>query len=197
MLELELKAAVPDVEALRERLRAAGAEVLWRGMMRDRRFDRDGDFTRRDEVVRVRAYENADGTETVLGWKGRTSRSPEGYKAREELELPSSCSAAEALRFIEALGFTVVHAIDRRIEVWAWRGATLRIEWYPRMDVLLEVEGPADLLEAAIAVTGLPRDAFSADALSAFAARWRERTGRASVLSEAELAGSAPEWPAA
>jgi adenylate cyclase class IV len=145
--------------------------------------------------VRVRSYENADGAETVLGWKGRTTRSPEGYKQREEVELPSSCTAAFAMRFLDALGFRPVHAIDRQIELWAWRRATLRIEWYPRMDVLLEVEGPADELEAAIAVTGILRDDFTTDPLSAFTARWRERTGRASAVSEAELDGAPAEWP--
>lgn len=199
MIELELKAVVADPAALRAQLHAAGAVPRWQGMMRDRRLDRDGGpYAARDEVVRVRAYEGPDDTSTVLGWKGPTMRTPEGYKAREELEFEGTGDARAALRLLEALGFHVVHAIDRRIELWSFGDATLRLEWYPAMDVLLEVEGPADALEAAIVATGLPRDAFTTDTLNTFAARYRDRTGRPSAVSEGELRGAPAVWgPAA
>lgn len=199
MLELELKAVVPDPAALQAQLRASGAVPQWHGMMRDRRLDRDGaPYTARDEVVRVRAYEGPAGASTVLGWKGPTMRTPEGYKAREELEFEGTGDSIAALRLLEALGFHVVHAIDRRIEIWSFGDATLRLEWYPRMDVLLEVEGPADALEAAIVASGLPRDTFTTDTLNTFAARYRDRTGLPSAVSEGELRGADPLWgPAA
>src|SRR2546426_5915111 len=38
--------------------------------------------------------------------------------------------------------------------------AVLRLEWYPAMDVLLEVEGEPSEIEHAIAATGLARDRF-------------------------------------
>jgi len=40
--ELELKAVIPDPDALRERLRASGGRERFRARMTDRRFDRGG-----------------------------------------------------------------------------------------------------------------------------------------------------------
>jgi len=193
MLELEVKAIVPDAEALRAALRRAGATVQWAGIMRDRRLDQQGRFSERDEVVRVRAYEG-EPTQTVIGWKGRTMRTPEGHKAREELEFHGHDDAAMAMQLLARLGFETVHAIDRRIETWRLEAATLRIEWYPRMDILLEVEGTAEAIERVIPATGIPRDAFNTDNLLTFAARYRERTGRASAVNEAELGGAPAVW---
>jgi adenylate cyclase class IV len=77
--ELELKAVVPDPGALRERLRASGAVLRFRGRMTDVRYDRAGELAARDEVLRVRTLGRPDEAETILGWKGRATRSPEGY----------------------------------------------------------------------------------------------------------------------
>jgi hypothetical protein len=75
-------------------------------------------------------------------------------------------------------------------------GAAVRVEWYPRMDVLVEVEGAPAEIERAVAVTGIPRGEFNADRLLDFAARYRERTGRDAVLRRDLLgAGEAPGWP--
>ncbi len=54
--ELELKARVENADAVRKSILAAGAELVYRGAMMDRRFDRKGRLERRDEVVRLRVY---------------------------------------------------------------------------------------------------------------------------------------------
>lgn len=170
-LELELKGVVPAPDEVRRALRAAGATLTFRGMLHDRRYDRRGEFTARDEVVRLRAYRAADGaTRTQLGWKGPTRRSPEGYKVREEREIDLAAGDGEA--FLAGLGLAPVHAIDRYIEVYELREGHARLEWYPRMDVLMEVEGSPSGIEAIIAVAGLPRDTFTSEALVAFTARY-------------------------
>ena len=170
-IELELKGVVPDPGALRAALRSAGATLTFRGLLVDRRYDRDGVLRARDEVLRTRVYEAAGTTTRAqLGWKGPTARSPEGYKVREERELDVTAGAPAA--FLEALGFTPVHAIDRYVEVYHLGSAEARIEWYPRMDVLVEVEGDMPGIERLIAVTGLPRDSFTNESLDAFTARY-------------------------
>jgi hypothetical protein len=84
---------------------------------------------------------------------------------------------------LERLGFAVSVQIDRRVEVYRLGKAVLRLEWYPEMDVLIEVEGePADI-ERAIAATGLPRDRFLAESLPHFVAAFERRTGRAALLA--------------
>lgn len=184
-VELELKAVVPDPEAVRARVRAAGAVEAFRGRMSDRRFDRGGELGARDEVLRIRSYRGADGsTEAVMGWKGPVQRSPEGYKQRAELELPLREGAASPHDFLAALGYGVVHAIDREVEVFRLGGATLRLERYPRMDSLLEVEGEPVAIERAIGATGLDRSSFTADSLAEFVRRYEERTGRTAVLAD-------------
>lgn len=193
MIELELKAVVPDAEALRARLRAARAEPGFAGLMEDRRFDRNGALLARDEVLRVRRFRSREGTiRSRVSWKGPVSIEG-GYKRRWELEYTVSSGDPGAV--FEALGFAVTEEIDRLVEYYELGDATLRIEWYPRMDVLLEVEGAPAAIEAAVAATGIPRSAFSPEALIAFVTRYEARQGRPAATSLAGLDGDAPDWP--
>jgi hypothetical protein len=130
----------------------------------------------------------------VLGWKGpvRVSR---GYKEREELELPIASQSDSPEALLRALGYEVVHAIDRQVEIYRLEGATLRVETYPRMDALLEVEGEPDAIERAIGVTGIPRSEFTADALSDFVSRFLARTGQTPVLARDKPADATPPVP--
>lgn len=192
--ELELKAVVEDPHRVRAALVAAGATPVFRGLLRDTRLDAAGTLTGRDQVLRLRRWIPDRGAERAeLAWKGPTSVNPAGYKHREELELGVSDGAA-ALGLLGALGYAVTHAIDRAVEVYRLGETVARLEWYPRMDVLVEIEGPPEGIERMIAATGLPRAACTADALVAFTARFEARTGRPAVLAEADLAGEAPDW---
>jgi adenylate cyclase class IV len=183
--ELELKAIIPDPDALRARLLAAGAALRFHGRMSDRRYDRDGELGLRDQVLRVRTFHRADGEPTaILGWKGPVERSPEGYKRRAEIELPvtgGGHGAPHAL--LSALGYQLVHAIDREVTVFEIQGATLRIEHYPRMDPLLEIEGQPAAIERAVHTSGIPRAEFTADSLTEFVRRYELRTGHPAVLA--------------
>ena len=173
-IELELKGVVPEPDLVRTALRAAGGKLSFEGQLQDRRYDRGGELTARDEVLRVRTYLPLGGAPRAeLGWKGPTERSAEGYKRREERELAVSEGAPAG--FLEALGFEVVHAIDRYIEVFAFTDGHARLEWYPRMDVLIEVEGTPAGIERIIAATGLPRANFTSGALVEFTARYDAR----------------------
>jgi adenylate cyclase class IV len=189
--ELELKAVIPDPEALRARLLAAGAALRFGGRMSDRRYDRPGgELSLRDQVLRVRTFHRADGhgadghATAILGWKGPVERSPEGYRRRAEIELPvggGERGAPHAL--LAALGYEVVHAIDREVEVYELEGATLRIERYPRMDPLLEIEGSPAAIERAVEATGIPRAEFTADSLTEFVRRYELRSGHPAALT--------------
>jgi adenylate cyclase class IV len=184
--ELELKAVIPDPDALRARLLAGGATPRFRGRMSDRRYDRPGgELSLRDQVLRVRTLHHADGPATaILGWKGPVERSPEGYKRRAEIELPVTGGDRGALHaLLSALGYEVVHAIDREVEVYELSGATLRIERYPRMDSLLEIEGLPVAIERAVEATGIPRAEFTADSLPEFVRRYELRSGQSAALA--------------
>ncbi|HET8713894.1 MAG TPA: hypothetical protein VFM23_09480 [Gemmatimonadales bacterium] len=181
--ELELKARVDDPAALEAAVIAAGAELLFRGEMIDRRYDRGGELEQRDEVLRLRVYRPDDRAEAfgVFGWKGPVSVRG-GYKHREEHE--AQVSQPEAAHIIlERLGYEVVLRIDRKIAEYRLAGAAVRLEWYPAMDVLVEIEGEPEAIERAIAATGLPRDSFLAESLPYFTDAYQRRTGTAARLT--------------
>ena len=195
--EIELKAVVDDPAALETRLEARGARHGFRGRMSDRRYDLPSRaLAARDELLRVRSFGAAAGGASRLAevaWKGPTS-SEGGYKVREELQFTVG-DAAPVEAILARLGFAVTETIDRCVAFYDLDGAALRLEWYPRMDVLLEVEGSPATIEAAVAACGVPRSAFSADRLIDFAARYRQRTGATPALDLAALGGRQPAWP--
>jgi predicted adenylyl cyclase CyaB len=194
VIELELKAAVPDPAALRASLAAAGARAGFAGRMHDRRFDRAGELFARDEVLRTRRYVGPEGSRTEVTWKGPVSVD-RGYKRRMELEYEVDADGVVDQVF-EALGYRVSQAIDRYVEYYELGGATIRLEWYPRLDVLVEIEGDPESIEAAAAVTGQDRNEFSSDALTAFVARYEAREGRPAAIALSDLdGGERPAWP--
>lgn len=190
--ELELKGVVLDEAACRRRVEAAGARVVFQGRLEDRRYDTtDRRLTAADEVLRVRTYVGASGERATLEWKGPTCLE-DGYKVRDEIAANTTEPSALA-GILERLGYTVIGEIDREVVQYAFEEATIRFERYPRMDALVEVEGrPADI-ERAIRALGMPRDAFTADRLPAFVARFEARTGERAALNRHELARDASD----
>jgi len=181
--ELEVKARVEDPDALRAALVRAGAVLEFRGDMLDRRFDRAAKLADRDEVLRVRVFREGDGAPAygVLGWKGPHAKQGR-YRCRAEAETRVG-DPEGVVTILERLGFAVSLRIDRRVEVYRLGDAVLRLEWYPEMDVLLEVEGEPAGIERAIAATGLARERFVAESLPYFVAAFERRTGRSAVLA--------------
>lgn len=195
MVERELKAVVADPGGLKARLVAVGARIRFAGRMADRRFDRGGELAVRDEVLRIREYRGADGlTRTTVSWKGPATVEA-GYKLRAEDEFEAA-DAEAVTRVVTALGYLPVHAIDREVEYYDFGDAIVRLEWYPRMDVLMEVEGPAEAIDHAVAMLGIARDQYRTDSLAAFVARYEARTGHRAAVSLAELGDPARDGTA-
>lgn len=191
MIELELKAVVPNLTAARGRIEEHGGRLTFSGRLEDIRYDRvDRSLTERDLVLRLRVYRESSGavTSASLDWKGPTGVSG-GYKQREEINAgiadPDMLAA-----ILERLELVVTMRIDRAIWQYELNGAVVRFERYPRMDDLVEVEGDPEAIEAAIQTLGLPRDSFTAERLPDFAHRFQARTGQIPALSDAELAGT-------
>lgn len=189
MTEIELKGAVRDAAALRRRLGEAGAVLMLAGRLEDRRYDTIGRaLTARDHVLRLRTLRTRDGTSsTTVDWKGATGEA-DGFKVREELST-ATADAGILDGILSRLGFIVIREIDRDIEQYALHGTTIRLETYPRMDTLLEVEGEPAGIERAITVAGLPRADFTSERLPAFVARYEARTGERAALCDRELLG--------
>ena len=190
MIEVELKSVVDDLALRRRAVEAAGAVLTFEGRLADRRYDTpERTLHGRDHVLRVRSYTDASGARAELDWKGPTRRE-DGYKSREEIEV--HVGEPEALAtMLERLGYRVTMEIDREIVQYDLDGAMVRFECYPRMDVLVEVEGTPPLIERAIASLGLPRDGFTSERLPDFVRRFEARTGTSAMLSLAQLRGEA------
>lgn len=194
MREYELKARLAGgLDAFRRRLREAGWSLAFRGEMSDRRLDTpDGALEARDEVVRIRRYVPETGDSVaVLGWKG-PARTEEGFKLREEVECRVG-DAETAREILARLGYSAVTlAIDRAVERYEKAEVTLRIERYPRMDVLVEVEGDPVRVRARLEELGLPRDAWKPWPLDEFVRRFERRTGGAARLARGTEGETAP-----
>jgi predicted adenylyl cyclase CyaB len=188
MREVELKAVVDDLAATRKRLENAGAKLSFEGKLSDRRYDVESrEITQRDEVLRVRRYEAPGSSKTYLDWKGPTEIQ-DVYKVREEVS--TLVADPEALEQILArLGFIVAMEIDRDIVQYTLGGATIRFETYPRMDVLVEVEGEPDTIEQAIEALGMARGHFNSDRLPTFIERFEQRTGVRAAICHREMEG--------
>jgi len=194
MREVELKAVVPDEGAARARLSAAGALLLFEGTLHDRRYDAaDRALRRRDEVLRLRVRRplasgaGAPAPEAIVEFKGGATVQ-DGYKVREEVG--TGVADPDALdTILRALGYVVTREVDREIVLYELHGAHVRLERYPRLDLLVEVEGDPAAIEAAIVALGIARSAFTAESLLAFVRRFEERTGERAAICARELAG--------
>lgn len=190
MREVELKGvAYTDSEAAeaRARIEAAGALLAYEGRLEDRRYDLpDRTLALRDHVLRLRVYRGATVT-TSLDFKGPTGYA-DGFKVREELTVAAQDPVALA-GILEAMGYVITREIDRQITQFTYAGATVRFERYPRMDLLIEVEGEPAAIEGAIQALGLPRERFTAERLPDFVLKFQSRTGERAALCDRELAG--------
>jgi len=191
--EFELKAALADGGvSLRRRMLATGWRLVFEGDMCDRRYDTpDRSLEGRDEVLRVRRMTaagehrmTAGEHRPVLGWKGPASERL-GYKVRAEAETRVGDSET-TVRILKRLGFTeITLSIDRRVELYEKGGVRVRIEVYPRMDTLVEIEGDPRAVEERLPELGLPREAWKPWGLPEFVCRYEERTGLAARLATA------------
>lgn len=186
--ERELKARLNGpVEEVRRRLVDAGWELVLEGEMSDRLLDTpDGRLFDADVVLRVRRISGEQGeARTILTWKGPT-RYENGFKVREELETTADDAIAMQALFARLGYSTVAMAIDRRIAVYETDSVHVRIEQYPDMDTLIEIEGEPDAIERCIADVGLPRSSWVPWRLQEFVGRYEARTGRVARLASEE-----------
>jgi predicted adenylyl cyclase CyaB len=188
MLEVELKAVVADLAVTRKRIEKAGARLTYEGRLVDRRYDIESrELADRDEVLRVRRYESGGSAKTYLDWKGRTeTQGP--YKIREEISTLVEDFAATAL-ILDKVGFIITMEIDRDIAQYELGSAMIRFETYPRMDVLVEVEGTPEAIEQAIEALGMARGEFTSERLPTFVSRFEKRTGVRAAICDRELTG--------
>lgn len=186
MREVELKAVVDDLGVRRKKVEEAGGSLSFEGKISDHRYDfASRELSAQDEVLRVRRYQSTQTTKTFLDWKGPTEFR-DVYKVREEITTPvEDCDSLEQI--LLHLGLELISEIDREIAEYQIRGATVRFETYPRMDVLVEVEGEPAAIESAIEALGMARGTFTNHRLTDFVADFEHRTGVRAAISDRDL----------
>lgn len=189
MREVELKAVVGDWDDFRSRLFRNGAILKFEGRIEDRRYDTpQRTLAANDQVFRLRIYRTKNSARAEIAWKGPTSYE-QGYKIRDELQ--TDASDPDVLHeMLLQLGYVVTRAVDREIQQYAIGRTVVRLERFPRMDDLVEVEGEPEDIEGTIRTLGLPREGFTPDRLATFVARYQTRTGARAALCDSELDGS-------
>jgi len=203
MIELELKSVLPNLDETRKKLDALGAPLRFHGTLEDRRYDTpDRKLRHHDQMLRLRVARDASGGSASSGSSGFSARVEfkgptmvqSGYKRREEIG--SDVGDAEALATVlRGLGYELTMSIDRVIWQYELAGAMVRLERYPRMDDLVEVEGCIADIEKAIAALGMPREGFTSERLRDFVWRYETRTRQRAAVSNAALeSGANADW---
>lgn len=173
MFEVEIKVPA-DVDAVRDRLREAGAERVDARRQRDAYYDAPHrDFAETDEALRLRretplpegigstepgdeASGEVEAETTKVTYKGPLL--DEGSKTRAEHETEVADSEAAA-GILSGLGFDPAATVEKRREFWAHDGFTVTLDAVDGLGEFVEIEREVDD-EAAI---GAVRD----DALDA------------------------------
>lgn len=188
MREVELKSVVDDLGERRARVQAAGGALVFEGRMEDRRYDTAARALAADDhVLRLRVYRTPDGARSHLDWKGPT-RFENDFKVREELSTGVT-DPDVLMAILDALGYVTTREIEREIAQYDLNGTMIRFEQYPRMDVLVEVEGSETGIERAIKTLGMRRDGFTVRRLPELVRAFEKRTGLRAALCQRELRG--------
>ena len=143
-VEIEAKMSVPDLEAMRARLREAGAERAGRALETNTFFDtEDRSLLASDQGLRLRRNLDRDtaAEEHVITYKG--PRQHGQLKSREEVELSVENSDAAVL-LLERLGFARMLSFEKRRESWRLGGCKVELDELPYLGSFVEVEGPGE-----------------------------------------------------
>lgn len=182
MDEVELKSVVDDLPLRRGHVEDAGGRLRFAGTMVDRYYTREAGWDGGAGRLRLRTYQAPAGGWAELTWKGH-ARMERGYKVREELNTRVEDEAV-LRRILERMGFSESERVTREIAWYVFGEATLRFEQFPRMDLLVEVEGTPEAIEQAILAAGIPREQFTAEPLEVFIRRFEARTGTNALLDD-------------
>jgi len=146
VIEAELKARVPDPEALRTMLTAAAGEPE-RATYADAYFDRVGELVSTGRELRVRTITTAAGERTVLTYKGAVVDEETGSKPESETVVDDRdqvVAILEGLDYGSVIEFTK-HCENYRLATVTGRKVLATVVEVPELDgVFLEAETMVD-----------------------------------------------------
>ncbi|MFB6152328.1 MAG: class IV adenylate cyclase [Haloarculaceae archaeon] len=137
MYEVEVKVRATH-EAVRERLREAGADPAGSVVQEDTYYDAPHrDFAETDEALRVRTERRDDEATVALTYKGPLV--DEGSKTREEFETAVADGEAAA-GILDGLGFEPAATVRKERERWSLAGFTVTLDSVDGLGEFVEVE---------------------------------------------------------
>jgi adenylate cyclase class 2 len=133
-VEVEIKARVDDLEAVRQRLADRGAEPIDARREEDVYFDHpERSFADTDEALRVRETDE----DVHLTYKG--PKVDETTKTREEITLDVD-DAEAAQRMLTALGFEAAGRVAKRRRTYALADLTVTLDRVDGLGPFVEIE---------------------------------------------------------
>lgn len=159
-MEIELKILEIDVEAVREKLRAAGCEYQGREFQRNYMYDypdkrlyeqMDGSYVR----LRLRRWPDTGHEEVLLTYKQTISRTT--YKVAEETETTVGDFAAMDL-FLQKMGLEQSRVDEKLRETWTLPGLHFEIDEWAGLPPYLEIEASDESeIDRGLALIGYTR----------------------------------------
>ena len=141
-MEIEVKASVNDLKAVRERVLALGGRDFGRIHQVDEYYSHPTrDFAETDEAVRLRTENDL----TVITYKG--PKVDKETKTREELEVSIGNRETMAAILVR-LGFKPVIKIAKKREVYGLRGLTVCLDQVEGLGPYIEIEAQGENVEA-------------------------------------------------
>jgi adenylate cyclase class 2 len=170
--EIEVKLAVPNVEAMRAKLAEAGfTEFVPRSLEQNRIYDwPDGALRERGELIRLREYAG----QRILTYKGPAT--VDRHKQREEIEVGVAETGAVAI-ILGKLGLEPRFRYEKFRSEWKQPGepGTAMLDETP-IGAYLELEGPGEWIDrAAIALGYTEADYVNLSYARLFAGHCAER----------------------
>ena len=138
MKEIEVKILEIDVDEIRKKLLALGAEKIFDGELDIVGFDYpDGRLFKAGELLRVRKV----GKEVELCFKGKKEDSQ--FKTQEEIEVNTS-AFKDTVTILEKIGLQVMYEGKKHRESYKLGKVRFEIDTYPNIPTFLEIEAPTE-----------------------------------------------------
>ena len=148
--EIEVKLPCGDLDAIRERLRGAGAamDAALHDEVNDLYDDEAGRLAAKGCTLRLRRARN----EAILTFKG-PARFQGGIKTRQEREVRVS-DAAELAAILAGAGFSRGFRYEKRREEWSLSGCAVALDETP-IGRFVEIEGSPPAIREVVSRLGL------------------------------------------
>ncbi len=177
--EKELRGKIDDLNKFRDQLNIAGAKMSQKGFMQDYYFDNPFlNLKSKNQKLRIRVI---DYKLIQLCWKGPISVDKQ-TKIREEIEVGVK-NVESLIKIFEKLGFQNTRFYERYFETYLLYDVKIRIEQFPIMDILVEIEGEQHLINRAVTHLDISKDVFGPKTLVSFIKEYEIRNGTPAKLS--------------